>query len=35
VPFERAADAYGLVAGSPEQTIQVMLVHEDGKQSAP
>jgi threonine dehydrogenase-like Zn-dependent dehydrogenase len=28
VPFSRAADAYKLIAESPAQTIQVMLVHE-------
>ena len=27
VPFESAGDAYRLIAGSPERTIQVMLVH--------
>jgi threonine dehydrogenase-like Zn-dependent dehydrogenase len=29
VPFSRAADAYRLIAESPGQTIQVMLVHEN------
>ena len=35
VPFERAADAYRLVAGSPQETIQVMLVHGGEPQAAP
>ena len=30
VPFGSAADAYRLIADSPERTIQVMLVHETG-----
>jgi len=33
VPFRSAADAYRLVAASPQETIQVMLVHEGGTQS--
>ncbi len=32
VPFANAADAYRLVAGSPQETIQVLLVHEGGTQ---
>jgi 2-desacetyl-2-hydroxyethyl bacteriochlorophyllide A dehydrogenase len=34
VPFASAADAYRLVARSPQETIQVVLVHEDGTRSA-
>jgi 2-desacetyl-2-hydroxyethyl bacteriochlorophyllide A dehydrogenase len=30
VPFARAQEAYGLIAGSPAETIQVMLVHGGG-----
>ena len=28
IPFSQAADAYRLIADAPQETIQVMLIHE-------